>query len=919
MSKAKPAPKAAPKAKRDAKSNTKALPIAFSIITKSSGVMTKQLSLDASGKVVKDSSACALSDGRAERVEIATLAELPGRIARLQKSQAIVAGVAANGLAVNAITTAKRAAVGMNGAIARTRENFLWAANRRVLFVGDHDPNRYARAHFEEPAALVAQLAALDPQWAEVGYVRTFSTSSALYRNGKQVVAPRGFHLYAAADGGSIEAYSKALGMHAWAARLGYISISRSGARLPRTVIDLSIHQPERLLFEAGAHIAKGAGLTQRLPRPEYQPGKTLDLDAIRVTVRLQEKYERLVRQAKEDAAPEAARVREIYVQAEAEKLREATGMRIEDARRVVAERARGHLYADDLLHFDDHGWVSVADVLTEPQKYVGLTLADPCEPEYNGGGGIGRNVAVVMPGGKIYSQAHGGIHYTLHEGAPKVRVVLAGDLTADIAALDEAIGRPDSMIFERGDALVEPVSAASVPAPTMVRDRDAKMLYEFKTAERLMVATSAAFRFERDEADTDCPEELARQYLAIPGRRTARPIHGIAYAPYLRADGSVCASHGYDPATGIFMVLHGLQVAPLPAAIARGDVRQAKEILAEPFAEFPFVDEASRSVALSFMLSAMHRPILAAVPAHLFSSSAPGEGKGVLVDTCAIAVTGHTPAAMTLGEDGIEAEKRLAAALMEGDPVIKLDNLHHPLGGPLFASALTEPVSKLRILGKSERMRITNRQMIGVTGVVIQVLEDMRRRAIMCSIDAKMDKPETRSGFRIANLRAWARANRPQVIWALLVLARAHHEAGRPRLTTPLGSFEEWSERVNDVLAYHGYADPLATQATLEERDTALRERATVFGVLHQAFPQGFLARDVIQRLEAERYLAGEASGSLRGALEQCFGQGAFNTRVLGEWLHKHRNRMAGGLRLEGAEDSHAKVLRWRLVKAGG
>ena len=59
--------------------------------------------------------------------------------------------------------------------------------------------------------------------------------------------------------------------------------------------------------------------------------------------------------------------MRAIYVETESRKLAERAGVRLEDARRLVAERAHHHLYAEDLVHLDLHAWVSVHEILTDP------------------------------------------------------------------------------------------------------------------------------------------------------------------------------------------------------------------------------------------------------------------------------------------------------------------------------------------------------------------------------------------------------------------------------------------------------------------------------------------------------------------------------------------------------------------------
>lgn len=79
-----------------------------------------------------------------------------------------------------------------------------------------------------------------------------------------------------------------------------------------------------------------------------------------------------------------------------------------------IATRAAegGTLASDFLLKFDAHGWVSVEDVLKDWRKLDNATLADPLEPDYNGGRNIAKFYANNGERFIINSQAHGGIIY---------------------------------------------------------------------------------------------------------------------------------------------------------------------------------------------------------------------------------------------------------------------------------------------------------------------------------------------------------------------------------------------------------------------------------------------------------------------------------------------------------------------------
>jgi putative DNA primase/helicase len=106
---------------------------------------------------------------------------------------------------------------------------------------------------------------------------------------------------------------------------------------------------------------------------------------------------------------PEMAKTRKIW----AHKFAQRRGLSEEEAERIAAQATNHILEAEFELEFDDAGTCTVADVLADPDRYVGETLADPLE-----GIGYGRNKAKVLRQRDgclmIHSFAHGGINYRL-------------------------------------------------------------------------------------------------------------------------------------------------------------------------------------------------------------------------------------------------------------------------------------------------------------------------------------------------------------------------------------------------------------------------------------------------------------------------------------------------------------------------
>jgi hypothetical protein len=79
------------------------------------------------------------------------------------------------------------------------------------------------------------------------------STSAGLWRTdtGEKFTGSGGLHVYLpVADGADIPRFLRALHDRCWLAGLGWIALSKSGAYLERSIIDVAVGTPERLVFE---------------------------------------------------------------------------------------------------------------------------------------------------------------------------------------------------------------------------------------------------------------------------------------------------------------------------------------------------------------------------------------------------------------------------------------------------------------------------------------------------------------------------------------------------------------------------------------------------------------------------------------------------------------------------------------------
>src|SRR5262249_50701347 len=145
----------------------------------------------------------------------------------------------------------------------------------------------------------------------------------------------------------------------------------------------------------------------------------------------------------------------------------------------------------------------------------------------------------------------------------------------------------------------------------------------------------------------------------------------------------------------------------PIPEYPTKDDALRAVGKLKSLISEFPFVDDASRSVTLSGILTAAIRRSLPSAPLHAFSAPTAGSGKSKLVNIASMIASGHEAPVVAQGATEEEMEKRLGSMLLAGDALISFDNCEYDLGGVFLCQCLTQPIVKPRILGKSETPNI--------------------------------------------------------------------------------------------------------------------------------------------------------------------------------------------------------------------
>jgi putative DNA primase/helicase len=513
-------------------------------------------------------------------------------------------------------------------------------------------------------------------------------------------------------------------------------------------------------------------------------------------------------------------------------------------------------------------------------------------------------------------------------DSRPVVRFIL-GKVPEAVDRMETLLLDAGVEIYARAGALVRPVidtvPAAKGRMTTVARMSPFGTVSLADQTARVMRVLKYDCR-SQDWLDINPPHEMTATLLARDGHWKCPQVAGIITTPTLRPDGSLLKTPGYDPATRLYLAHDpDFRMPELQETPDQNEARAALAFIEELLVGFPFVGPTDRAVALSGILTAVVRGVMQTAPLHAIRAPTPGSGKSHYVDLASVFASGRRCPVIANGKTEEETEKRLGALLRDAVPVISIDNVNGELGGDMLCQLTERPLVRVRILGKSEAPELECRSTVFATGNNLVLLGDMTRRALVCSLDPELDRPELRTfGF---DPIARVLADRGSYVAAALTIIRAYQIAGSPPVCGPIGSYEEWSAMVRAPLIWLGHADPVASMETAREEDPELSAIRELFGHWqeHLNLAEGYTTSAITSAACAKAAtLAGDFSQQqfLRAEfrdllLRQAGDGGAVNSRRLGKWLSRIKGRVVAGHRIEMREDSsHGN--RFSLVQVG-
>jgi len=495
--------------------------------------------------------------------------------------------------------------------------------------------------------------------------------------------------------------------------------------------------------------------------------------------------------------------------------------------------------------------------------------------------------------------------------------IVQSGELVALADAAEEVLLKAETPLFQRGGMLGRIAQLPELTQEHGIERAAGTTIIKAVSAHWLLDCLGRLARFAKLKRQdkplyVDPPMALAQAMLSRVGSWRFKPLRGVLPGPSMRADGSILNTVGYDEASCYYLA-EPLALL-LPASPTKNDAARALALLTDLLREFPFESATDMAVALAMLLTPLARPAVGKIPLFCVNSPTRGSGKSTLVRLAATLATGRPAPVIAATGSGDELEKRLTASLLAGDGLILLDNMNGELRSDLLSQAVTEGTLAIRPLGVSDQIQIVSDAIWIANGNGLTIGGDLSRRALKCTLDPKLERPERRN-FEGDPVRE-AQLRRPELVAAGLTVLRAYHLHGRPGVNVlrPWAGFGHWSSLVRGALVWLGMPDPLDSADQLQADDP---ERE-LLGALLKEWHNQYGNREVtVREVISETGRSDMDREELSDLLKEIAGAGmtlGINARSLGRWLTSKNGKIVDGRYLKKAGSTGGSV-RWQVL----
>ena len=351
-------------------------------------------------------------------------------------------------------------------------------------------------------------------------------------------------------------------------------------------------------------------------------------------------------------------------------------------------------------------------------------------------------------------------------------------------------------------------------------------------------------------------PAFVSADMVASP-RRDLPAIETVVYAPTLGRDGDLLLEPGYHASDALW------HETERPLRPVRMGVPEARSVLEDWLADFPFARQSDRAHALAlFLLPFVRRLIDGPTPVHLLEAPQPGTGKSLLGQVLMRVAHGRDVPLAPWDRDEKERKKTITTYLMAGRAVVFFDNVKGQISSESFENATTSRRWVDRVLGITGDVEVPIFAVWLMTSNNATMSPDMARRT--CRIRLVRHTPFDAASARHPDIEAWTDEHRDELVSAALTLIADWLARGRPGCTGTLATYEAWAGVVGGILANAGIEGFLADRAEFLERadPTTAEWTALVEGWLNDCDGAGRSPTDLLQLCDKLGVLQRETEG---------------------------------------------------------
>jgi hypothetical protein len=870
------------------------------------------------GKPVKESGGN-MSEGFYTVEQVGSLQDFANLIDSLESNQALCYGIPEKPAGRMMSKMAYKKAGCPNDACTRSKADMQYDSGPGVFFI-DYDPPEGTKSL--NHTQIWDSICVACPSLKDVGYVTIPSSSSFIKNNdtGEQITSLSGQRIYFFVKSAvEIRRAGDDFIKRLWLAGFGHGEVSKSGAKLKRTLVDGSVWQPNKLDFAAGAECVEP--LFQDRGMPVVVPGRYANLssDIPELTSEELKRHDEIVSDEMEAIEPQAKAIREAYYleRGKIEAGPTATPEHIEKCVATVRRACEGGTIGGDLTIITVQDGkevpIKVLELLMDKEKWHGVDCLDPIEPEYRGRMVVGK-VYLLNGSPRLYTFAHGGRTYKLVK-SPEMIEVSQGRII-DVFNQTMEVMRKCNDVFEFGNNLVK------VDETGFTELNDHSLVWwmgEHCQYYRRKPTKNGSNAFVDELCDPSLP--VAKMISSIGRQRRIPELRRIVNAPVLKPDGLFIDKPTFDKESGLLLSFDEDDVVPIKEAPSIQDAIKAYDSIMNPFKLFPFVGVEDATVMLTAVLSAVMRPVLNTCPGFGFDAPIQGSGKTLLAKCLHAIATGRRADVVPHvgGKEDEEIRKRVMALLISGAECVVWDNIMGIFNSPSLAGLLTSENYTDRILGGSKNATVPNMALWLFTGNNLQLAGDMPRRVFRCRIDPAMSDPYARE-FDF-DPESYCIEKRFGIIASAMTIIKAWMFAGRPHSQGRTASFEDWDDLVRQPISWLSsfipdkICDPMEVMKSGQSVDPEQSEWGVFLDALYAKYGSDrFTVRDligIVENVKSSRSGSSfsstvyEADETIYDCITDTMGSRDINGRRLGRFFLNRMDRICAGKRITRAGEN--------------